>query len=333
MWYRIAKQGSLWSLISPTFEQDVAEAINLSTLSGVIDLDLFQKNFRNIPNNNLSDYEFRYVPKSELGEGSGAHCDRVKKEILIDENAINNAYQWAAIYGKENVDPSSLNFDSGVAKTLTDQIIEQKVRERALDQARNEQREDRHAQRLETFNRCLRMTSGVAFNAGTVDLTDGRVHERVLEQTRNREQNELEAIQRRKQLFENRHNRYLAVGAWNTVAGLGIFAGFYFLLHHWWHYLAIAALSHFLSVCNAWLGFRIFVFRSRAARLPEFIRFNLSYLFVFVFQLAGMWVMVDYAGFHPIFSQVVLLILAVLLSYVMHSVFSFRQAVFNDGQE
>ena len=90
MWYREAKQGSLWSLISPTFEKDVAEAINLSTLSGVIDLDLFQKNFKNIPNNNLSDYEFRYVPKSELGEGSGAHCDRVKKEILIDENAMNN---------------------------------------------------------------------------------------------------------------------------------------------------------------------------------------------------------------------------------------------------
>lgn len=90
MWYREAKQGSLWSIISPTFEKDVAEAINLSTLSGVIDLDLFQKNFRNIPNNNLSDYEFRYVPKSELVEGSGAHCDRVKKEILIDENAMNN---------------------------------------------------------------------------------------------------------------------------------------------------------------------------------------------------------------------------------------------------
>ena len=90
MWYREAKQGSLWQRISPTFEQDVEDAINLSTLSGVIDLDLFQKNFRKIPNNNLSDYEFRYVPKSELGEGSGAHCDRVKKEILIDENAMNN---------------------------------------------------------------------------------------------------------------------------------------------------------------------------------------------------------------------------------------------------
>ncbi len=79
-----------------------------------------------------------------------------------------------------------------------DQIIEQKIRDRALDQAHNEQREDHHAQCLETFNRCLRMTARVAFNAGTVDLTDGRVHERALEQTRNREQNELEAMQRRK---------------------------------------------------------------------------------------------------------------------------------------
>jgi hypothetical protein len=47
------------------------------------------------------------------------------------------------------------------------------------------------------------MTAGVAFNARTVDLMDGWVHECVLVGTRNREQNELEAIQWRKQLFEN----------------------------------------------------------------------------------------------------------------------------------
>ncbi len=40
-------------------------------------------------------------------------------------------------------------------------------------------------------------------NVGTVDLLDGWVRERVLEQTRNWEQNELEAMQQRKQLFEN----------------------------------------------------------------------------------------------------------------------------------
>ena len=120
MWYKEAKQGSLWSIISPTFEQDVAEAINLSTLSGVINLDLFQKNFRNIPNNNLSDYRFRYVPKSELGEGSGAHCDRVKKEILIDENAMNNL-SWV----KSTIKHEIIHAIEGTIPTLKSELYSQ----------------------------------------------------------------------------------------------------------------------------------------------------------------------------------------------------------------
>jgi hypothetical protein len=56
---------------------------------------------------------------------------------------------------------------------------------------------------MEMFNICLRMTAGVAFNAGTVDLSDGRIHERVLEQPRNKEQAEIQAIEKRKQKIEN----------------------------------------------------------------------------------------------------------------------------------
>jgi hypothetical protein len=41
------------------------------------------------------------------------------------------------------------------------------------------------------------MTAGVAFNAGTVDLTDGRVHQIVIDQTRSREQHEIEAAEQR----------------------------------------------------------------------------------------------------------------------------------------
>ena len=32
MWYRIAKQGSLWQRVSPTFEQDVEDAIKSATV-------------------------------------------------------------------------------------------------------------------------------------------------------------------------------------------------------------------------------------------------------------------------------------------------------------
>ena len=33
MWYKFAKQGSLWSIVSPTFEQDVDQAIKASIVS------------------------------------------------------------------------------------------------------------------------------------------------------------------------------------------------------------------------------------------------------------------------------------------------------------
>jgi hypothetical protein len=42
------------------------------------------------------------------------------------------------------------------------------------------------------------MTTVVAFNAGAVDLSDGIIHERLLEQDRNREQSELQAIEKMK---------------------------------------------------------------------------------------------------------------------------------------
>lgn len=94
---------------------------------------------------------------------------------------------------------------------MMDKIIDAKVREKALEQARRDQREDITQRRLDTFYRCLRMTAGVAFNAGTVELTDGRVHQRVIEQTKQREQSELQAVQRRQQQLEVIKNKVDAI--------------------------------------------------------------------------------------------------------------------------
>ncbi len=67
------------------------------------------------------------------------------------------------------------------------------------------------SQRIEVFNTCLRMTAGVALNAGTVDLLDGRIHEGVLEQARNGEQSELQANEKRKQQCENAKRKVDAI--------------------------------------------------------------------------------------------------------------------------
>ena len=128
-----------------------------------------------------------------------------------DNKAVSSAYQLALLHGKENVDPSILKFDAGTSKTVMDRIVESKIRDRALNRARTEQVEAIQMQRMEVFHTCMRMTAGVAFNAGVVDLSDGRIHERVLEQTRNREQAELQAIEKRKQQYENAKNKVNAI--------------------------------------------------------------------------------------------------------------------------
>lgn len=133
--------------------------------------------------------------------------------------------------------------------------------------------------------------------------------------------------------FRHQRIRYLAVGAWNTLAGCGIFAAFYYLLQNRLHYLVIAVLAHLLAVGNSWLGFRWLVFRSKAAWFSEYLRFNLSCLMVLAFQLAGLWLLVDYANIHPVISQLALVVLTVLLGYAIHSKFSFRQSVFQEQDE
>ncbi len=83
------------------------------------------------------------------------------------------------IHGKENLDPNNLNFDNGIAKSIMDKIVEQHMRDKALEQARQDQAEDIQTRKLETFNKCLKMAAGVAFNSGHMRLSNGAVHNRV----------------------------------------------------------------------------------------------------------------------------------------------------------
>ncbi|MFZ6849236.1 GtrA family protein [Undibacterium sp. RuRC25W] len=123
---------------------------------------------------------------------------------------------------------------------------------------------------------------------------------------------------------ESKKIRYLVIGAWNTCAGCAIFSGIYYLLGKQVHYLLIAILSHMIAVFQSWLMYRRFVFNSHAPMLNEYLRFNVSSLFVLGIQLSGLWVLVDFCGFHPVFSQPPLVILTVVIGYVVHNRFSFR---------
>jgi hypothetical protein len=64
--------------------------------------------------------------------------DHEELKKMKNNNPINNAYQLSEIAGKASQEPVDLNLNTGLAKTMMDKIVEHKVREQALDQARNE---------------------------------------------------------------------------------------------------------------------------------------------------------------------------------------------------
>jgi hypothetical protein len=128
-----------------------------------------------------------------------------------DNNPVKNAYELSAINGIDVPDPSTLNLSTGVARTMMDKIVDYKMREKALDTARKNQEEDFIRRRQEIFNTCSKMTAGVAFNAGNVCLSDGRVHERVREQHNNRQQKILEAERKRKEDFAKLQSKVDAI--------------------------------------------------------------------------------------------------------------------------
>lgn len=120
--------------------------------------------------------------------------------------------------------------------------------------------------------------------------------------------------------------KFLLAGAYNTVFGYLAFAGLYLLLGRYAHYLAIAALSHFLSVCNSFFSYRRFVFRARGPWPAQFIKFNINSLMALVAGMALLSLIVEGFDAHPLLAQACAMTLTVVLSYALHKGITFSDA-------
>lgn len=118
--------------------------------------------------------------------------------------------------------------------------------------------------------------------------------------------------------------RYLIIGGWNTVFGYGIFAGLYFWLEGFIHYLVILSISYVLSITNAYIGYKLFVFKTRGNILREYFRFYLVYGVSFIFNLATLPLFVETLRFNMYVAQAIVTLITILGSYLLHKNFSFK---------
>lgn len=117
---------------------------------------------------------------------------------------------------------------------------------------------------------------------------------------------------------------YLAAGAWNTAFGYGAFAGLYLLGRRFgWHYLAALAISNVLAILNAYLSYKLLVFRTRGRWLGELARFSMVYWVVFAANAAALPALVRGLGLNPLAAQAVFTAVTVAAGYLAHDRFSF----------
>jgi putative flippase GtrA len=118
--------------------------------------------------------------------------------------------------------------------------------------------------------------------------------------------------------------RYAGVGVWNTVFAYLAFAFVYGLLHDRIHYLIISFAAHSLAVCNAFICQRWLVFQSKSPWLKSFIRFNVAQLLVAGTGILGISFLVEICNIRPLWAQLAVMTIAVVVSYFMSKYFAFK---------
>lgn len=119
--------------------------------------------------------------------------------------------------------------------------------------------------------------------------------------------------------------RYLLVGAWNTLIGYLLFAGLVLTLGERVHYTILLLVAHVISVLEAFVAYRVIVFRVRGNVLRDLVRFWSVYAIALAVNLAVLPVLVDVVGIDVLIAQAGLVVATIVSTYVANRRFSFRR--------
>jgi len=117
---------------------------------------------------------------------------------------------------------------------------------------------------------------------------------------------------------------YLLVGGWNTVFGYFTFVLLYFLFSQIIHYLFLLVIASILSITNAYIGYKTFVFKTKGNYVREYLRFYLVYGGVMLLNFVTLPIIVKLSHLSPPVAQGGFICITVVFSYFGHKHFSFK---------
>ena len=114
------------------------------------------------------------------------------------------------------------------------------------------------------------------------------------------------------------------VGGWNTIFGYFTFVALYYLIGHKIHYLALFIISNVLSITNAYIGYKTFVFKTKGNYLREYLKVYMVYGGAVILNFILLPVLVEFFRFPPPLAQGMLVFTGFIFSYFGHRNFSFK---------
>ena len=120
--------------------------------------------------------------------------------------------------------------------------------------------------------------------------------------------------------------RFLAIGAGNTASAYVITTALYYMLARRLHIVAIGAIANVICITEAFIAYKLFVFRARGHWLAQYLRCYVVYGGNALIGLAGLWLLVDALGVPFWIAQGGLMIVGIAVSYAGHDRFTFDEA-------
>lgn len=118
--------------------------------------------------------------------------------------------------------------------------------------------------------------------------------------------------------------RFLVAGGWNTAFGYASLAVLYYLFSDKIQYLFLIVISTILSITNAYVCHKFFVFKTKGNYVREYLRYYIVYSIPFGLALVLFPFCIEILRMNFYVTQAILTFFTVLISYFGHKHVSFR---------
>lgn len=125
--------------------------------------------------------------------------------------------------------------------------------------------------------------------------------------------------------LEHKPLRYLLAGGWNTVFGYATSVGLYVFLADKLHIMVIAAIANIFAITMSFMTYKLFVFKTSGDWLLEYGRSYIVYGGMAIFGIVLIWIFVDILKWQIWYSQALVILITVGISYMGHKFFTFKR--------